>query len=237
MAYSQPSKLAFKYLAGLKGIEIGGSAHNQFYLNTKNVDITTDFSSTYKQMERDACGRAMQVDVIASGDNLPFEDNSVDFVISSHVLEHFYDPIKAIEEWYRIVKNGGYIFAIIPHKERIFDKERPRTTLTELIARHENNTPAEAIDDHFSVWITEDVLELIKYLGYELADYQDVDDKVRNGFTVVIQVIKNDQAPHVNISAANKIMYIVLLFTRYYPMRFIWLCSRIWNRVKVITSR
>ena len=39
-------------------------------------------------------------------------------------------------EWLRVVRPGGYVFIIAPHKERIFDKERERTTLQETIDRH-----------------------------------------------------------------------------------------------------
>lgn len=48
-------------------------------------------------------GRVAKVDIIAPGDHLPFSNNSQDFVLSSHVLEHFYDPIKTIKEWLRYI--------------------------------------------------------------------------------------------------------------------------------------
>lgn len=186
-AKPQGSPLATKLLRGLKGLEIGGSAHNAFYLDTKNVDFTDSLDTIYKLDEKRLCGKAMPVDIVAPGDNLPVPDNSYDFVISSHVLEHFFDPIRTLLEWYRVIKNGGYIFMIIPHKERTFDKDRPRTTLRELIQRHENGLIGDDTHEHYSVWITEDVVELVKYLGWKTLVVQDVDDKVGNGFTVVIQ--------------------------------------------------
>lgn len=128
------SKLAHKYLDGLVGLEIGGSAHNPFGLNTKNVDYTADLDTVFKQEEIKLCGEALKVDIVAPGDQLPVPDNSQDFVISSHVIEHFFDPIKALKEWLRVVKPGGYIFVIGPHKERTFDKERSRTSLRELLS-------------------------------------------------------------------------------------------------------
>jgi len=39
--------------------------------------------------------------------NLPYEDNSFDFVISDQVIEHLEDPKKAIGESHRVLKKGG----------------------------------------------------------------------------------------------------------------------------------
>ena len=198
MIIFSPSALANKYLEGKKGIEIGGSYHNKFDLDTLNVDYTDEIT-VFKKMEMETCGQYMKVDVVAEGDNLPFSDNSWDFVINSHVLEHFFDPIKTINEWLRVIKPGGYLFMIIPHKERTFDRDRPRTMLQELIYRHhglmkkpeikDDNTISEENlrDLHYSIWITEDVLELCKYMNLNVVEYQDVDDKVGNGFTIVIK--------------------------------------------------
>lgn len=190
------SKLAHHYLDGLKGIEIGGAAHNPFGLNTINIDIKED--SKFKRREKAVSGEVMKVDVVTSGDNLPFEDKSYDFVISSHVIEHFYDPIKALLEWKRVAKK--YIFIIAPHKARNFDVSRPLTTLQELINRHKEKTPKPQsgfIDrhhdeggktPHWSVWDTKQFLELCRYLDFNIIEYQDVDDKVGNGFTILIKL-------------------------------------------------
>jgi ubiquinone/menaquinone biosynthesis C-methylase UbiE len=181
------SKLAHKYLDGLAGLEIGGSAHNDFGLQTRNVDFT-DAHTIFKQYEVDLCGKSMAVDIIAPGDNIPVPDESEDFIISSHVIEHFPDPIKALKEWYRIIKPGGYIFMIVPHKERTFDKDKNRTTLQELIKRHDEGfCPEVDTHTHYSVWITQDVVELVAHLGWKVVAVQDTDDKVGNGFTIVIQ--------------------------------------------------
>lgn len=170
------------------GIEIGASAHNPFGLKTLNVDFTDDYTTDFKQSELKMCGYYSKVDIVSSGDNLPFDDNSVDFVISSHVIEHFYDPIKTIEEWLRVTKPGGYVYMIVPHKERTFDIDRPRSPLGELIDRHiYPNPPAEDHHGHYSVWITEDFIELCNFMNWKIIAVQDVDDKVGNGFTIVIQ--------------------------------------------------
>ena len=38
---------------------------------------------------------------------LPFKDNSFDFVISDQVIEHIENPIKAVDESFRVLKKGG----------------------------------------------------------------------------------------------------------------------------------
>lgn len=189
------SKLAHKYLDGLSGLEIGGSSHNPFGLNTKNVDCCNIKNSIFKNEEKKICGEILPVDIIASGDNIPVQDESQDFVISSHVLEHFYDPIKTLKEWYRVIKKGGYIFMIVPHKERCFDRDKERTKLKELIDRHLRQSSSkntlkvseEESQKHHLFWITEDAVELINYLGWKIVEFQDIDDKARNGFTIVVQ--------------------------------------------------
>lgn len=182
------SKLAHQYLDGLRGVEIAGAAYNPFGLNTLNVDISDDYTSKYKQFEVELCGEYLNVDVIARGDELPFKTGSLDFVVNSFVLQVFFDPIKAIKEWLRVVKPGGYVFMIIPHKDRTM-QSRPRTKLNELITRHKQNMPSEyaEIEKTHSVWITEDIIELCDYYGWQIVEAQDVDDKVGNGFTIVLQ--------------------------------------------------
>jgi len=185
------SALAHRLLDGLQGIEIGGSAHNAFGLNTRNVDYTGSLQTPFKEQEIKLCGEAMPVDIVAPGDQLPLADSTVDFVISSHSIEHFPDPIRALKEWRRVVKDGGYLYVVAPHKERTFDKDRERSTLAELITRHETGICPDPDAAHCSVWITEDFLELVHYLGWPIVAVQDSDDKVGNGFTVVIGVEKD----------------------------------------------
>ncbi len=184
------SALAHHYLDGLRGIEIGAGIFNPFGLDTYNINCTLEDVTAfdYKKYEMALMGKTAKVDLVALGDNLPFADGALDFVLSSHVIEHFYDPFKALQEWYRLIRPGGYIFLIAPHRERtIIDKERPRTTLTELIERHAENKPNRPTEFHHCVWITEDFLELCKYLKLPVIDHQDRDDKVGSGFTIVVQ--------------------------------------------------
>lgn len=187
------SKLAHRYLDGRVGIEIGASPYNPFGLNTENVDIADEANrSAYKKLSLHVSGEAAPIDVAALGDALPLPDASVDFVVSSHVLEHFPDPIKAFAEWYRVVKPEGYIYMIVSHRERLVtDRDKQPTTLAELLGRHDGNLSVTADPEtgHCNYWVTEDMIELVRSIGFDwsLVDFQDTDDKVGNGFAIVLR--------------------------------------------------
>jgi len=48
------------------------------------------------------------------GSTLPFEDDSIDRVIATHVLEHIPHPVDALTEWTRVLKPGGVLSLILP---------------------------------------------------------------------------------------------------------------------------
>jgi SAM-dependent methyltransferase len=177
------SALAHRWLDGLKGVEIGGAAHNAFHLDTLNVDRTRDMDTVYKREELECAGVAMAVDVVAEGDDLPFPGEAFDFVLASHVLEHLPDPIRALQEWRRVARR--YVFVVLPHRDRTFDRDRPVTPVDELLRRHEHGLRSDE-DRHWTVWTCETFLELCERLGLEVLEHQDPDDKQGNGFAVVL---------------------------------------------------
>lgn len=68
-------------------------------------------------------------------------DNTYDFLLSSHVVEHTANPIQAMSEWKRVLKEQGTLVLIAPHKEGTFDHARPLTTLAHMIEDYEQKTP------------------------------------------------------------------------------------------------
>lgn len=51
---------------------------------------------------------------IEDGGKFPLEDNSIDFVMSSEVVEHIYDTQNAFRELARVVKKGGKVLITTP---------------------------------------------------------------------------------------------------------------------------
>jgi SAM-dependent methyltransferase len=177
------SDFVHRHLDGLKGIEIGGSAHNDFGLDAINVDRFASMETRHKQEEWVKCGRKRPVDVVAPGDDLPFEDDSVDFVFASHVLEHFPDPIRALEEWIRVARHK--VVVVVPHRDRTYDRNRELTSIDEFVERHETGFSSPE-DQHWSVWNLQSFLAMCSHFGFRVTDHLDPDDKVGNGFLVAI---------------------------------------------------
>jgi SAM-dependent methyltransferase len=177
------SEFVTSYLRGLRGIEIGASAHNRFWLDAINVDRWGNSHTPYKRYERRLVLHTAKVDVVAEGDDLPFEDDSVDFVFSSHVIEHFPDPIRTLYEWVRVARR--YVVLIAPHRDRTSDADRPLSTVDELLARNRDGFWSDE-DLHYSVWTCESFVSMCEAAGLRVVDHQDPDDKVGNGFAVVV---------------------------------------------------
>ena len=61
------------------------------------------------------------------------QDKTYDFVMSSHVIEHIANPIRALKEWHRVVRPGGAGIFVVPHLNFTFDHHRPLTTLQHML--------------------------------------------------------------------------------------------------------
>lgn len=68
------------------------------------------------------------------------KSETYDFILSSHVLEHIANPLSALHEWLRVLKEEGVLVLILPHKEGTFDHKRNVTTLSHLIKDYEQET-------------------------------------------------------------------------------------------------
>lgn len=61
-------------------------------------------------------------DIIGSVENIPLGDCNVDSIISTQVLEHIKNPQKAVNEFYRVLKFGGYCLATVPQLNELHEE-------------------------------------------------------------------------------------------------------------------
>jgi SAM-dependent methyltransferase len=119
------------YASG-NGIEIG-AYHNPFPFDKGRATVTYvdkwPTEVTRKMADNDPnlgpYKSVVKVDIVDDGETLKtIPDNSQDFVISSHQLEHCVSPLTAIENHVRICKQGGKVIYAIPDKRFTFDRDR-----------------------------------------------------------------------------------------------------------------
>ncbi len=195
--------LAHQLLDGLKGLEIGAAAHNPFGLNTRNVAPQEDYEF-YAEEGRKLGVEPTPVDVVAFADDVPVPSLSEDFILSSHVIEHLPNVINALVEWNRIVRDGGYVFLIVPLKGALpADRPRELTSREHFVADYLNGAvvathPIEGVPGgkmgHYHTFTPDSLLAVVEWMenaglcDWELVAREDVDSKVGNGFTLVFRV-------------------------------------------------
>lgn len=79
------------------------------------------------------------IQYISEATDLSFSpSDKYDFVLSSNCLEHVANPLKAIEEWIRVIKKDGLLLLILPNKDYCFDHKRPITDIKHLLDDYKN---------------------------------------------------------------------------------------------------
>lgn len=108
---------AFKYIVG-KGIEIGAQGSPlQVDRNKATVTYVDRISNEQNTTLHHLSAQELtSIDVLAEADNLDmFKNESFDFVIANHLLEHIPNPLAALEEWLRILRDNGVLYLSLPN--------------------------------------------------------------------------------------------------------------------------
>ena len=148
--YPKEKYILFNTLANITfnkiGCEIGGpsSATGEvLYQNATIVDNVIFSTNTIWSSHTDEYnyyGNKTGKVIIDDAVNISHVGNECyDFLFSSHSLEHIANPLKAINEWLRIIKNGGYIIIIVPEKSVCFDHKRNYSRFSTLLSQYEKN--------------------------------------------------------------------------------------------------
>ncbi|MCP9198436.1 methyltransferase domain-containing protein [Gramella sp. GC03-9] len=117
-----------------------------------NLDyVTTDLNSPLADVKADIC-------------DLPFEDESFDFILCNHVLEHIPDDRKAMEELYRILRSGGMAILQIPQ-----DLSREETFQDDSITDPKERARIFGQYDHVRVY-GRDYFDKLRDVGFKVEE-------------------------------------------------------------------
>jgi SAM-dependent methyltransferase len=140
-----------RYLVG-RGLEIG-PGHQPIPLtlpgtSVRYLDRWAPNENRQLFPELGSAAEFPQPDIVANLDTdhlsaLP--DESEDFVIASHVLEHVADPIGILIDMHRVLRPGGVALVLLPDRRRTFDSNRAATSMDHL--RREHAAGVNCVDD------------------------------------------------------------------------------------------
>lgn len=203
--------LAKKYCQG-QGIELGAAAHNSFGLaGCLNVAPCDGFSFLHPRDMEDyqqyyveqmkVSGEVARVDMLGDFQCIHADDASVDYLVSSHVIEHVPNLIAAYVEALRVLRNGGVFFCIFPKRIAAeTDRARPLSTLTQMIESYEKKVDMNTVADgewrgHYQVFSLQSMIRAVNYVNtaglgsWYIECVEETDSKVGNGHTVVLRKV------------------------------------------------
>jgi len=122
----------------------------QKFKKQKNLTYTTtDLNSPIADVKADIC-------------DLPFKDNSFDFIICNHVLEHIPDDTKAMQELYRVLAPAGTAVVQVP-----YDAKREITFEDNTITDQSERTRIFGQYDHLRVYGM-DYFKKLSSIGFDV---------------------------------------------------------------------
>lgn len=143
LVYEPRNFIAQNFISG-KGIEIG-AAHHPVKIpsaaSVKYVDMFSaeDLRKAFPNEYTNA--HLVHIDVVDDGEKLTkFKNNSLDFIIANHFLEHCLDPIGTLLMMHKKLRRNGTLYMAIPDMRYTFDRERPLTTYEHLLDEHRDKT-------------------------------------------------------------------------------------------------
>jgi SAM-dependent methyltransferase len=144
---------AAHYLFG-KGLEIG-PLHLPLamppHAKVKYVDrmSVADLRAEYPEL---ATWNLTEPDIVDDGEKLTkVAEESQDFIVANHFLEHTENPIGTIQTHLGKLKPGGILFYAVPDKRFTFDFRRPVTPLEHMVADYEQG-PERSRREHYEEW-------------------------------------------------------------------------------------
>jgi SAM-dependent methyltransferase len=147
--------IATAFLSG-EGIEIG-ALHNPLAVpKTARVKYLDRMKKEelYQQYPELRAHCLVDVDIVDDGESLhAIHDNSQDFLIANHFIEHSEDPILTLTNFLRVLKAGGVLYLTVPNMQKTFDSDREETTVAHLIEDHSLGVE-KSRRRHYEEWVS-----------------------------------------------------------------------------------
>ena len=176
--------IAQEYIKGA-GIEIGALHHPLSIPENASVSYVDRLSVPQLREQYPELNELplVDVDIISDGETLELINGfSQDFVIANHFLEHCQNPLFAIENMLRVLKQNGILFIAVPDKRFTFDIDRPVTSYQHLENDYVDGGK-KSKKGHFEEWV-----KLVYHITDELEATKKVDDLMSINYSIHFHV-------------------------------------------------
>ncbi|MEO5861668.1 MAG: methyltransferase domain-containing protein [Burkholderiales bacterium] len=92
-----------------------------------------------------------QLYVVGNADNIPADPGSLDFIFSSHVIEHLANPLGHLAYWAKLLRRGGVVAAVIPDRSGCKDYVFQSSPIEELDAEYRQGSMKPTLA-HYQRW-------------------------------------------------------------------------------------
>jgi SAM-dependent methyltransferase len=89
--------------------------------------------------------------VVGNADDIPALPGSLDFLFSSHVIEHLANPLGHLAYWANLLTPGGVVAAVVPDRSGCKDYVFQSSTIEELEAEYRQGTMTPTLA-HYERW-------------------------------------------------------------------------------------
>jgi ubiquinone/menaquinone biosynthesis C-methylase UbiE len=118
------------------------------------------------------------VDIVADAHYLPFRDNVFEKVISFCVLEHSFNPSIFLKEQHRVLRSGGQIVCVTDNSQYF--------QWSVLSSKWGGMKQSDYFEDHYSVFYPENVVRLLKHVGFGVNSCKYIGKKASGGWARIL---------------------------------------------------
>ncbi len=150
--FNMRNNASYFYING-EGIEIGALHYPLWVKKKVKVRYVDRISREELHKQYPDMDNLVSVDIIDNGEKLEnIKDDSLDFIICNHMLEHCKNPLGTVRNHLNKIKSKGVLYYTVPDKRFTFDKERELTNFEHLVLDDKNEGNVSHYN-HYYEWV------------------------------------------------------------------------------------
>jgi SAM-dependent methyltransferase len=145
---NEPQRMSVARQLQGQGVEFGPGCYplplGPFVESIRYVDVfdRESFAANFPEVGASVAGFP-EIDIRIDFDKELFVERigkgTCDFVVANHVLEHLVNPIRFLEQVHDLLAEDGLLYLAQPDKRKMFDCQRRRTPLRDVVDRYRAN--------------------------------------------------------------------------------------------------